>query len=205
MTLDTFFEKFDLFAYAPDAVTKMRELIVELAIRGKLVTHDPSDEPASALLRRMETLSIVDTEQSRKQSTLPPVGNDAYFQVPSGWQWTRLGNIGRIFNGNSVSEIGKSELAKVEDGLPFIATKDVGYGRDALVYDNGLKVPLGDSRFKVACAKAVLICAEGGSAGKKIGITDRDICFGNKLYASEVREGIHHRYIFYVYQAPSFF
>lgn len=74
-----------------------------------------------------------------------------------------------------------------------------------MVYDNGLKVPPGDTRFKVATANAVLICAEGGSAGRKIGVTDRDICFGNKLFANEVCEGIHHRYIFYVYQAPTFF
>lgn len=66
---------------------------------------------------------------------LPPVGDDAYLQIPPGWEWTRLGNTGRIFNGDSVSESGKAELAKIEDGLPFIATKDVGYGRDALVYD----------------------------------------------------------------------
>lgn len=205
MTLETFFEKFDLFADAPDAVAKIRELIIELAIRGNLVPHNASEEPASALLRQMETLSNVQAGKVRKQATLPPVGDDAYLPIPPGWEWTRLGNTGGIFNGNSVSESGKAELAKVEDGLPFVATKDVGYGRDTLVYDNGLKVPLGDPRFKVARAKAVLICAEGGSAGRKIGITDRDICFGNKLYANEVWEGIHHRYIFYVYQAPTFF
>jgi len=204
MKLETFFEKFDQFADAPDAVAKIRELILESAIRGNLVPHNASDEPASALLRRIETLSSVQAGKVRKQAAFPPVGDDAYLQIPPGWEWTRLGNTGRIFNGDSVSEIGKAELAKVEDGLPFIATKDVGYGRDTLVYDNGLKVPLGDPRFKVARAKAVLICAEGGSAGRKIGITDRDICFGNKLYANEVWEGIHHRYIFYIYQAPTF-
>ena len=200
--LETFFEKFDQFADAPDAVAKMRELILESAIRGMLVPHNASDEPASELLKRM---ARVQAGQVLKQAALPPVGDDAYLQVPPGWAWTRLGNTGRIFNGDSVSESGKAELAKVEDGLPFIATKDVGYGRAALVYDNGLKVPLRDPRFKVARANAVLICAEGGSAGRKIGITDRDICFGNKLYANEVSAGIHHRYIFYVYQAPTFF
>ena len=202
MKLETFFEKFDQFADAPDAVAKMRELILESAIRGMLVPHNASDEPASELLKRM---ARVQAGQVLKQAALPPVGDDAYLQVPPGWAWTRLGNTGRIFNGDSVSESGKAELAKVEDGLPFIATKDVGYGRAALVYDNGLKVPLRDPRFKVARANAVLICAEGGSAGRKIGITDRDICFGNKLYANEVSAGIHHRYIFYVYQAPTFF
>lgn len=207
MRLETFFEKFELFADAPNAVGKMRELILESAIRGTLVPHNANDEPASQLLKRVETLrsSSVQAGKVRKQTVLPPVGDDAYLQIPPGWEWTRLGNTGRIFNGDSVSESGKAELARIEDGLPFIATKDVGYGRDALVYDNGLKVSLGDPRFKVARAKAVLICAEGGSAGRKIGITDRDICFGNKLFANEVWEGIHHRYIFYAYQAPAFF
>jgi|GEM_PF-841663 len=202
MKLETFFDKFDQFADAPDAVAKMRELILESAIRGMLVPHNASDEPASELLKRIARLQ---DGQVRKQAALPPVDDDAYLEIPPGWEWTRLGNTGRIFNGDSVSESGKAELAKVEDGLPFIATKDVGYGRAALVYDNGLKVPLRDPRFKVARANAVLICAEGGSAGRKIGVTDRDICFGNKLFANEVWEGIHHRYVFYVYQAPTFF
>ena len=202
MKLETFFEKFDQFADAPGALAKMRELVLESAIRGMLVPQNASDEPASELLNRMASAQA---GRGRKQAPLPPVGDDAYLKVPTGWEWIRLGNTGRIFNGDSVSESGKTELAKVDDGLPFIATKDVGYGRAALVYDNGLKVPLGDPRFKVARANAVLICAEGGSAGRKIGITNRDICFGNKLFANEVHEGIHHRYVFYVYQAPTFF
>lgn len=202
MKLETFFEKFEVLADAPDAVAKIRELILESAIRGKLVPQNASDEPASEILKR---IASAQAGQVRKLAALPPVGEDAYLQIPQGWEWTRLGNTGRIFNGDSVSESGKAELAKVEDGLPFIATKDVGYGRAALAYDNGLKVKLGDPGFKVARANAVLICAEGGSAGRKIGVTDRDICFGNKLYANEVWEGIHHRFVFYVYQARTFF
>jgi type I restriction enzyme S subunit len=202
MKLEKFFEKFEIFADAPEAVAKMRELILESALRGKLVSQDARDEPASLLVRKLEAQL---SASGSKQLVLPPVGDDAYLRLPAGWAWTRLGNTGRIFNGDSVSEIGKVELAKVEEGLPFIATKDVGYGRDSLAYDNGLKVPIGDRRFKVARANAVLICAEGGSAGRKIGLCDRDICFGNKLFANEVREGLDHRFIFYVYQAPSFF
>ncbi|MEO8298596.1 MAG: restriction endonuclease subunit S [Burkholderiales bacterium] len=202
MKLETYFEKFDLFADAPDAVATLRELILESAIRGNLVSQDASDELASQLVRRLQTQS---SAPGSKQQVLPPVGDDAYLHIPAGWAWTRLGNTGRIFNGDSVSESGKAELAKVEEGLPFIATKDVGYGRESLAYDNGLKVPIGDRRFKVAKANAVLICAEGGSAGRKIGLCDRNICFGNKLYANEVREQLDHRFIFYVYQAPTFF
>ena len=44
MKLETFFQKFELFADAPDAVAKMRELVLELAIRGKLTVADPPDQ-----------------------------------------------------------------------------------------------------------------------------------------------------------------
>lgn len=202
MKLETFFEKFELIAEEPNAVVKLRELIIESAIRGKLVPQAADDEPASELLRRIEKSQA---GANHKQAALPPVGDDAYLELPPGWAWTRLGNTGRIFNGDSVSESVKAELAKVKEGLPFIATKDVGYGRDALAYDNGLKVPPGDPRFKIAHKNAVLICAEGGSAGRKIGIAERDICFGNKLFANEVHNEIYFRYIFYVYQATTFF
>lgn len=203
----TFFKHFDLLADQPEGVAKMRELVLELAVRGQLVSQSTKDEPASELLKRTEAerARAVTFGEIRKQEPLPSVEDDAPYQIPTGWLWTRLGNTGRIFNGNSVSESGKAELAKVEKGLPFIATKDVGYGREALIYENGLRVPPNDPDFKVAHSNAVLICAEGGSAGRKIGITDRDICFGNKLYANEVWAGIHHRYIFYVYQSPAFF
>jgi len=54
MTLETFFEKFDQFADAPDAVAKMRELTLALAVQGKFVPQDASDEPASRLLGRID-------------------------------------------------------------------------------------------------------------------------------------------------------
>ena len=53
MKLETFFEKFDQFAEAPNAVAKMRELVLGLAVRGKLVEQNPNDEPASELLKQI--------------------------------------------------------------------------------------------------------------------------------------------------------
>ena len=63
---------------------------------------------------------------------------------------------------------------------------------------------LSEEKFKVAHEGAVLICAEGGSAGKKCGLTDRDICFGNKLFANELYGQIPSRFILYVYLSPAF-
>jgi len=64
-------------------------------------------------------------------------------------------------------------------GRDFIATKDVNFDR-TISYNNGVNIPY-DSSFRIAPAGKVLLCIEGGSAGRKIAITDRDVCFGNKL------------------------
>ncbi len=50
MTLETFFEKFDLFADTPDAVEKMRGLVTHLAVAGKLVSNDPNEKPVGLKL-----------------------------------------------------------------------------------------------------------------------------------------------------------
>jgi type I restriction enzyme S subunit len=47
MKLEAFFEKFELFADAPNAVEKMREMVIDLAIQGKLVKNDLKEQPVS--------------------------------------------------------------------------------------------------------------------------------------------------------------
>ncbi|MCA3983018.1 restriction endonuclease subunit S [Vibrio vulnificus] len=77
-------------------VKKLRELILELAVRGKLVPQDPNDEPASVLLERIaaEKAQLVKEKKIKKQKALPEVTEqEAPFNVPKGWEWTRLGNL----------------------------------------------------------------------------------------------------------------
>ncbi|EGQ8411579.1 restriction endonuclease subunit S [Vibrio cholerae] len=80
-------------------IKKLRELILELAVRGKLVPQDPSDEPASVLLERIaaEKAQLVKDGRLKKQKPLPNVEGDEFlFELPNGWDWTRLGNISEI-------------------------------------------------------------------------------------------------------------
>ena len=96
MTLETFFEKFDLFADAPDAVAKMRELVLNLAVQGKLVDQLPGDEPAAKLLDRIQLSKqrLIKDRTIRSQETAPIDRDSAPFSVPQSWVWTRLGAIG---------------------------------------------------------------------------------------------------------------
>ncbi len=199
-------QNFDTLAETPDAVVKLRTFVFDFAVRGRLVEQNPKDTPVEELLKRIAANKerLVKQRKIKAATSLPQIENAPY-EIPSSWKWIALGNTGQVFNGNSVSESVKYDLSKVKDGLPFIATKDVGYGRDGFAYENGLRVPLGDDDYKVAHKHSILICAEGGSAGRKMGQTDRDICFGNKLLANEVWDGIQPRFILSVYQSSMFF
>ena len=206
MNTEQLLQHFERISEAPGAITSLRRFILDLAVRGKMVPQDPSDEPAAELLKQIaaEKAWLVKTGEIRKPKSLAPI-SQLPFDPPPGWIWLPLGETGLIQSGNSINAESRSRLEKTELGYPFIATKDVGYGPDPIIYDNGLKVPLGDLSFKHARAESILICAEGGSAGRKIGMTDRDICFGNKLIANEPWSAVVPRLVMYVYMSGFFY
>lgn len=200
-------QHFDTAFAAPDGISKLRDLILSLALQGKLVAQDPNDTPASELVKEIEAerKQLVKAGKIKKAKPLPKVQeSDTLYALPDSWIWTRLGNIGNIFNGNSINAREKQSKYAGASGLPYIATKDVGYGFEPLDYKNGINIPESEPKFKIAHRGAVLICSEGGSAGKKCGITEEDICFGNKLYANESFGGITSRFILYLYLSPVF-
>ena len=205
--MDLLEQHFDTAFAAPDGIPRLRELILKLAMQGKLVPQNPNDSPASELLRSIEAEKkrLAKERKIKAPKTLPDItASDEPYSLPHGWQWVRLGAIGNIFNGNSINASEKESKYAGVEGLPYIATKDVGYGFDPLDYDNGICIPPDEGKFRIAHQGAVLICAEGGSAGKKCGLTDRDICFGNKLFANELYGQIPSRFILYVYLSPVF-
>lgn len=77
-------------------IKKLRELILELAVRGKLVSQNPSDEPASVLLERIaaEKAQLVRDKIIRKPKKLDVLtDNELFFAAPSGWSFARLGDL----------------------------------------------------------------------------------------------------------------
>jgi type I restriction enzyme S subunit len=90
-------EHLPLLAAAPDGIQKLRGLILELAVRGKLVPQDPNDEPARELLKRIakERVRLEAEGTCRRSKPTPLVSNDEQpFALPEGWAWIRLGQIG---------------------------------------------------------------------------------------------------------------
>ena len=94
--------KIDLYG-----IKKLRDLILELAVRGKLVPQDPNDEPASELLKRIaaEKAELVEQGKIKKQKPLPEISEDEKpFELPEGWEWVRFGNIYEMEYGNNLPQ-----------------------------------------------------------------------------------------------------
>lgn len=84
--------KIDLYG-----IKKLRELILELAVRGKLVPQDPNDEPASELLKRIaaEKAELVKQGKIKKPKPLPEISEEEKpFELPEGWEWIQISEIG---------------------------------------------------------------------------------------------------------------
>ena len=80
----------------PYGIQKLRELILELAVRGRLVPQDPNDEPASVLLEKIaeEKARLVKEGKIKKQKKLPEIAEEEMpFELPKGWIWTRLQDV----------------------------------------------------------------------------------------------------------------
>lgn len=106
-------------------IKKLRELILELAVRGLLVPQDPNDEPASELLKKIAAEKAKNEKRSKSsEQALPEVTEQEYpFSAPSGWAFERIGNL-VVKLGSGSTPRGGNE-AYVREGVPFLRSQNI--------------------------------------------------------------------------------
>jgi type I restriction enzyme, S subunit len=127
MNAERLLAHYERIADAPDAVARLRRFILDLAVRGTLVPQDANDEPASELLKRIAK------EKGRlgiKVQRVPLEPDEAPFDLPIGWSWSRIGEICSKTGSGSTPRGGK-EVYK-PSGVPFLRSQNV--------YDDGLRL-----------------------------------------------------------------
>ena len=207
--------KIEEYGKAQDALNKLnvelperlKKSILQEAIEGRLVPQDPNDEPASVLLakiRKEKEQLVKEGKLKKKDLEVKPISEEEIpFEISDSWEWCRLGQLANMYTGNSISKEVKDRKYTNVKGRWYIATKDVDFD-NSINYENGIYIPIKDEPlFKIAPSGSVLMCIEGGSAGRKIGIIDRDICFGNKLCCFTPL-GLSKYFLFYYLQSPIF-
>jgi type I restriction enzyme, S subunit len=95
MDLPTFWDNFEIIAEAPGGIAKLRALILDLAVRGKLVPQDAKDEPAEKLLEAIKSQKKqLNQKQRTEKSDFPPIDRkEIEYEIPSSWLWARFGQI----------------------------------------------------------------------------------------------------------------
>lgn len=159
-------------------VKKLRDLILELAVRGKLVPQDPNDEPASVLLERIaqEKAQLLKEKKIKSAKVLPKLGNNEIpFDIPESWNWIRLGEIGYTQTGGTPK---KANSEYFGSDVPFIKPADIT--ELEVVYDNeGLSYEGANALGRLAPSGSVLmVCI--GTIGK-CQIIEQDCAFNQQI------------------------
>ncbi|MDZ7957067.1 MAG: restriction endonuclease subunit S [Aulosira sp. DedQUE10] len=138
MKVDTFFQNFELLTDAPNAVVKLRELILQLAVRGKLVTQKDDNEPASFLLEKIEIekKKLIKSKKIKRIETLPINKDISFlFKLSKKWALIRLGDLVEKLGAGSTPLGGKNVY--VDDGIKFLRSQNVwndGLNLDEVAY-----------------------------------------------------------------------
>ena len=125
MNADLLLAHYERIADAPDAISRMRRFILDLAVHGKLVEQDPADEPASELFKRVaaEKAGLVKAGEIKKPKPLK-VANGSLYELPGSWTLVQLGEvIIKHLGGGTPSKA----IADYWDGdILWASVKDVG-------------------------------------------------------------------------------
>ncbi|MCR9655969.1 restriction endonuclease subunit S [Vibrio parahaemolyticus] len=116
-------EHFDTLFTTEESIDQLKQTILQLAVMGKLVPQDPSDEPAAELLKRIaeEKAQLVKEKKIKKQKALPPIAEDEKpFELPNGWGFAHMQDLCELITD------GTHQTPKYTDtGRPFISAQCV--------------------------------------------------------------------------------
>ena len=186
---------------------RLRTSILQEAMQGKLVPNDESEMPFTIFNSQIEARKQGEIKAKRlkkSDAVVKPITEDEIpFEIPSNWTWYRLSDLANMYTGDSINAEQKLKYYTNVKGMEYIATKDVKFDHK-VDYANGVAIP--DERrdkFRIAPAGSILLCVEGGSAGRKIATIERDVCFGNKLCCFATYIDIN-PFLYYYLQSPMF-
>ena len=210
MELETFFEQFELLADAPNGVQKLRELILQLAMRGKLTsdwrTQNSNVETASYLIKRIEIIRFQhlqgNTSKSRSQ---PHKGSSStnsneeiyqFFDIPKSWTWCKVEQIATVCLGGTPSRENPSYWG---NDVPWVSSGEVANCRINGTNEYITFTGLANSSAKVYPKGTVLIAMIGqGKTRGQAAILDIDACTNQNVAALVFDAGnINSDYVWY--------
>ena len=182
--------------YQQSLLNKLRQVILQDAIHGKLVPQDPNDEPANELLKRIitEKENLIAEGKIRKEKPLPPIKEEEIsLEMPKGWVWCRLGEVSELCLGKMLDQI-KNKGKE----LPYLRNINVRWS-DFDLSDLKTMRFLETEEKRFSMVKGDLVVCEGGYPGRSaIWNGEEPIRFQKALHRVRVNQNIlFNEYLFY--------
>lgn len=161
-------DQLDRMIDAPDGFKRLRELVLSLAVRGKLIPQDPKDEPAEKLFERIQTARkclIANKTTKAIEGLLPIADDEKKFKPPDGWICVRLGELLSKIGAGSTPRGGKDVY--VDEGPMFLRSQNVW--NEGLRVSQVAKIPrkIHESMANTAVQSAdILFNITGASIGR---------------------------------------
>jgi type I restriction enzyme S subunit len=172
MTPETFREQFETFAEAPNGIAKLRELILQLAVQGKLGTQDANDEPASQALERAKRNH---DSQSKSNAGLRScavsvnaIEENAY--LPKGWIAVELDDVcSQVTDGEHLTP-----QREANGEIPLVTAKNVRDGFIDLAVTDFISRDTAEKCWKRCCPidSDILMVCVGATTGRLTVLTD---------------------------------
>ncbi|MFM5584168.1 restriction endonuclease subunit S [Aeromonas veronii] len=187
------------------SIDALKQTILQLAVMGKLVPQDPSDEPASALLERIaaEKAQLVKEKKIKKEKPLPEISeNEKPFELPQGWVWCRFSNLStEVATGPFGSMISASEY--ISDGIPLINPSHMVNGE--IIEDKEITVSMSKANqldgYRIKSGDVVM--ARRGEMGRCALVTEREnnwLC-GTGSFVLKFSAEVNRQYILLMFQS----
>ncbi len=182
---------------------KLRKSILQQAIQGKLTERNPADEPASELLKRIraEKERLIKEGKIKKEKPLQPITEEEMpFELPDGWEWVRLSDVGEVSRGRSKHRPRNDHILYDNGTYPLIQTGDVarsnGHISECNTYYN--EIGLAQSRIWPKGTLCLTIAANIAD----VGILEFDACFPDSVVGFNAFNPIEdNRYFLYMLMA----
>lgn len=204
MKLEIIFEKFDQFADAPEAVAKLRELVLHLAFSGRIIEQTKSSDTAEGLLSQVDALkaSLVKGGGVRRSSTLFPQPSQYESDgLPKTWLCVPLGRIAVMLVDGS-----HNPPPKRESGVPMLSSKNILNGTitcDASRLISEEEFHSEQQRAPVAFGDVLLTIV--GTIGRSAVVSQNSPRFALQRSVALIRTGVDSHYLSYYLRSPHAF
>jgi type I restriction enzyme S subunit len=179
MNAERLLAHFERISEAPDAISRLRRFILDLAVRGKLVEQDPEDEPAVELLKAISLDSLQSKGRRTAAAVCSGIAIEGSFKVPGSWVWTLLGGIGDWGSGSTPPR-GRADYYSGD--ISWFKSGELGDNKSLSVSEEKIThLALGECSFRLNKPGDILIAMYGATIGKlailaEEAVTNQAVC-----------------------------